>query len=367
MLLLISSNSSRRYGDDIVRALAHPRGTDFQFRYVLKYFDPALLPRTQSKGLAGEVALICFLDADKAARKTTFASCRAATVKRSEIVGSSCILTLTAGDYVQPLSDAELRAKLSGPEQGLLPAWAANPDFPDGKFVIEVESTIHAGRVPALADELTAFEKTASALSKFPFFNAAGRLTFYAVRAIATEDDWRPEWVRQRKRKRAPYKEGRFQLSSGYRYDLEVYTFTPIGAAVAGGTTRLLVDSDEKAIRFVSAKEITLDSRYDLNRFTFTTDQLLDTLSAGLRLALVIPTAVEPKSEQRCDITLPVSFGGWRTLGISRMVIIAIGTAAPAIVGIAYKDKMSFGIAAIMVMSALIAGWASVFLGSKKS
>jgi hypothetical protein len=367
VLVLISSNSSRRYGDDIVRALAHPRGTDFQFRYGLKYFDPALIARTQANKLAGQEALICFLDADKATRTATFSSCRAVTVKRSEIVGSSCILTLTAGDYVKPLSDSELRAKLTASELKLLPAWASNPDFPEGKFVIEVDSKIHAGRVPHVDDELTAFEQTASALSKFPFFAAASRLTFYAVRAIATDDDWRPEWWRQRQRVRAPYKDGRFQLSSGYRYDLEVYTFTPIAGAIAGGATKFLVDSDEKAIRFVSAKQITLDSRYDLNSFTFTTDQFLDTLSAGLRLALSIPTTVEPNTEQRCDITLPVSFGGWRVLGISRMVIIAVGTAAPAIVGIVYKDQMSVGIAAVMIMSALIAGWASVFLGSKKS
>jgi hypothetical protein len=367
VLLLISSNSSRRYGDDIVRALAHPRGTDFQFRYGLKYFDLALLARAQANSLEGESVLICFLDADKAARKTAFTSCRAATVKRSEIVGSSCILTLTAGDYVWPLSDAELRAKLSVPEQRLLPAWSTDPAFPEGKYVIDVGSKIHAGRVPDCSKELTAFEQTASALSKFASFDTASKLTFYAIRAIATEDDWRPERWRQPRRLRTPYKDGRFQLVSGYRYDLEIYTFTPLAGTIVGGATRLLVDSDEKAIRFVSAKEITLDSRYDLNRFTFTTDQLLDTLSAGLRIALSVPTGGDPKSEHRCDITLPLSFRGRRTLGIGRMVIIAIGTAAPAIVGIAYKDKMNFGIGAVMVMSALIAGWGSVFLGSKKS
>jgi hypothetical protein len=367
VLLLISSNSSRRYGDDIVRALAHPRGTEFQFRYGLKYFDPALLARATSNALAGQEALICFLDSDKAARTTSFTSCRAVTVKRSEIIGSSCILTLAAGDYVEPLSDAELRAGLTAAEEKLLPAWGVSPDFPDGKFVIEVASKIHAGRVPKPADEFAAFERTAVALSKFSFFDAASKLTFYAVRAIATEDDWWPERWRRRGRLKSPYKDGRFRLSSGYRYDLEVYTFTPVARATGGAATQLAVDSDEEAIRFVSAKEITLDSRYDLNRFTFTTDRLLDTLSAGLRLGLAVPTSGDPNVEQRCDITLPVSFGGWRMLAIVRMVIIAIGTSAPAILGIAYKDQMNLGIGAVMFVSALIAGWGAVFLGAKKS
>jgi hypothetical protein len=162
------------------------------------------------------------------------------------------------------------------------------------------------------------------------------------------------------------YENSRFALTSGYRYDLEVYTYTPIGGAITGGATRLISDSDEEAVRLVSAKEITLDSRYDLNRFTFTSDRLLDSLSAGLRLALAVSTGGDPKSEQRCDITLPVSFGGWRALGISRMVIIATGTAMSAIVGVVFKDQMSFGIGGLMFASALIAGWASVFLGAKK-
>lgn len=367
MLLLISSNASRRYGDDIVRALAYPRGMDFQFRYGVKYFDPSLLARVNAGGLAGETALICFLNTDQAVRTAELVPCRVVTLKRSEVLGSSCILTLTAGDYVYPLTDRELRAKLTRQEQTLLPAWATNPKFPSGKFVIEVMAKIHSGRVPKLADELKAFEETAASLSRFPFFNASSRLTFYTVRALASDDEWRPSWWHTAVRTQAIYETGKFQVVSGYRYDLEVYTFSPVGGSAADGITKLVVDSDEKAVRFVSAKEVALDSRYDLNRFTFTTDQLMDTLSAGLRLSLVIPTVADPKSEQRCDITLAVSFRGRRALGIARMVVIALGTSAPAVIGIAYKDQMNIGIGAVMFVSALIAGWGAVFLGSKKS
>jgi hypothetical protein len=367
VLLLISSNASRRYGDDIVRALAHPHGADFQFRYGLKYFDPSLLTRVNAGSLAGETALICFLHTDKTARTATFVSCRVVKLLRSEVLGSSCILTLAAGDYVHPLTDSELRAKLTPQEQALLPAWGTNPDFPSGKFVIEVDATIHSGRAPAAGQELKAFEETAAALSAFTFFDASSRLTFYAVRTIASDsvrawNNWSPTG-----RTQAAYKGGKFDLVSGRRYDLEVYTFSPVGGSAAGGITKLQVESDEKAVRFVSAKEVALDSRYDLNRFTFTTDQLLDTLSAGLRLALMIPTTADPKSEQRCDVTFAVSFRGRRALGLFRMLIIAIGTAAPAIIGIAYKDEMNIYIGGVMFVSALIAGWGAVFLGAKKS
>ena len=60
MLILISSSAQQRYADDIVRALAHPAGTSFQFRYDKKYVDGLLGQRS----LAGEPVLICYLSVD---------------------------------------------------------------------------------------------------------------------------------------------------------------------------------------------------------------------------------------------------------------------------------------------------------------
>lgn len=367
MLLLLSSNSARRYGDDIVRALAHARGSDFQFRYGLQYFDPAVLQRAKTNKLAGQKAVIAFLNADKVAKTVTLVLCRAVTIRRSELVGSSCILTLTADDYLEQLDDAAIRAKLDAREQALLPVWGTDPDYPSGKYVIEVTAAIDTAQAAQRDDEMAAFEATATALSAFPRFGEATKIAFYAMRELVTEDDWRPaRWSRGRRS--ATYADGRYMLQSGYRYDLEVYTYSPAGGKTDKGVTKLVVDSDEKAVRFTSAKDLALDSRYDLNRFSFTTDEQLDAMPAGLRLALSIPDDSDPdKRELRCDISIETRFAGWWPRMILRIVMIAIGTALPAIIGVAFKDQMSWWIGAIMVAGALIAGWGAVFPALRKS
>src|SRR5207249_3557940 len=125
---------------------------------------------------------------------------------------------------------------------------------------------------------------------------------------LVTEDDWRPaRWSRGRRN--AAYVSGRYTLQSGYRYDLEVYTYSPAGGKTDKGVTKLVVDSDEKAVRFTSAKELALDSRYDFNRFSFTTDEQLDAMPAGLRLALSVPHDADlDKRELRCDIAIETRF-----------------------------------------------------------
>lgn len=367
MLLLLSSNSARRYGDDIVRALAHPRGTDFQFRYGLKYLDPALLARAKANGLAGQTAAIVFLNGDKATRTVSLVLCRAVTVRRSELVGSSCILTLTAGAYLKPLPDPSLRAKLESHERALIPAWSTDPDYPLGKYVIDVTAAIDTEQAAAPKHEMEAFEAAATALSAFERFGEATRIAFYAVRELVTVDDWRPpRW--NRGRRQATYTNGRYALQSGYRYDLEVYTYSPAGGKADKGVTKLVIESDEKAVRFTTAKELALDSRYDLNRFTFTTDEQLDATPAGLRLALSIPNEADPaQRELRCDIALETRFSGWWPRMILRILLIAAGTAAPAIIGIVFKDQMTWWIGAIMFAGALVAGWAAVFPALRKS
>ncbi|MEG3178729.1 hypothetical protein U1872_21060 [Sphingomonas sp. RB3P16] len=367
MLLLLSSNSARRYGDDIVRALAHPRGSDFQFRYDLKYFDPALLARANSDSLASQKAIIAFLNGDKSARTVSLVLCRAVTVRRSALVGSSCILTLTAGDYLQPLTDHDLRGKLDAREQALIPAWSTDPNYPLGKYVIEVDAAIDSQQAAKRSQEMAAFEAAATALSAFERFDKGTKIAFFAVRDLVTADDWRPlRW--NRGRRGATYADRRYALQSGYRYDIEIYTYSPSGGQTDKGVTKLVIGCDEKAVRFTTAKELALDSRYDLNRFTFTTDEQLDAVAAGLRLALSIPDDAHPETrETRCDIVLEARFNGWWPRLLLRILLIACGTAAPAIIGVLYKDKMNWGIGAIMFAGALVAGWGAVFPSLRKS
>ena len=359
MILLISSDAARRYSDDIIRALAQPPGTDLQFRYDLNHFDPALRVRATTGRLTSTVAMIAYMAANKAAGTVTLASVRMAVIKHCKMVGSSCILTLGVGNYLVPLDDAAIRARLSPHEARLLPSWQGG-QHPHGHFAIEVAGTLEAGHVAAAGKEMEAFEKTAAALGQFAPFNSATGIAFFAVSSIVDEAPGAKRWWR-RPVPNPRLEHDRFQLKSGSRYNVDVYTYRPAGSMLTGPATKLTIDSDEKAVRFTSSKEMVLDSRYDLNRFSFTTDQLLNAVPAGLRIALAITSGTPPAAEQRCDIILRTRFGGWERKAILRAGLLAAGTAWPAIIGVAYKDQFSLWVALAMCIGPLVAGYAGTF------
>lgn len=103
-------------------------------------------------------------------------------------------------------------------------------------------------------------------------------------------------------------------------------------------------------------------------RFTFSTEQRLFELPAGLRLALGIPKEPDGTDlEQRCDIMLDLRFRGSLRLAAARVVMIAIGTAAPAVIGAYAAGKGSLGLAAVMFITALFTGAPTVFPALRKA
>lgn len=358
MILLISSGATRRYGDDIFRALAHPHGTDFQFRYDLAHLDPAVRTLVDQRKLAGEKALIAYLEADQVKASAELTSVRAVTIKRVEVVGTSCVLTLTVGDYIHPLDDAMIRKELSADEIGLLPAWKGR-DRPAGAFVINLAKDIATSRVADTGKDMLAFEETAIALSKYSRFAPATGMAFFAVRGIVAVGSPKNNLFA---RDPAPLLDGdRYMLKSGVRYRFDIYSYRPAGSADDAPKAKLVLSTDEKAVQLTSVKEAALDSRYDLKRFSFTTDQFLHDVPAAIRIALEVTGGTPPVAEQRCDITINTVFGGSKGEAVARTLLIAAGTASSAIIGVAFKDNFSLGVAAMMCIGPIIAAAAATF------
>jgi hypothetical protein len=358
MILLISSGATKRYSDDVFRALAHPYGTDFQFRYDVAHFDPAVIALVDQKTLAGQTGLIAYLDADQAKSIVSLTSIRAVTIKRVEGVGTSCVLTLTARDYVHPLDDAAIRKDMTAAEASLLPAWAGGAR-PTGAFAIQVAKDIHKARVAKTGEDMLAFEETAAALSQYGPFSPDTGMAFYAVRGIVGLQAPKNRWFATDPAPRL--EDDRYLLKSGVRYRFDIYSYRPAGSADDAPTVKLVVATDEKALQLTTMKEAALDSRYDLKRFSFTTDQFLNDVPAALRFALEVTGGTPANTEQRCDITINILFGGSRREAVLRTIVIAAGTASSPIIGVAFKDQFGLGVAAAMCAGPLIAAAASTF------
>ena len=356
MLVLLSSSARRRYHDDIVRALAYPVGTEFRFRYGEKYLEPDFAARhvqTQAINIPG---LVCYL-ADKAGADPILAPCRFVTVTRIQKVGTSFVFTLRVGRFVKDLDDAQLRERMTPSELALLPTAKSDAESPPGRFVFEISDSL--GSFRAVANEaMRAFEDTTEALRRVAKFEDGHPIAFFSVQALSDATDGsllEPQG-------------GHYALESGRRYFLDVYSYSPENEDDPSDAMTLSAGADDSDIKFSSETVAKLDSRYDLIRFAFSTEQRLFELPAGLRLALGVPKKPDDKSlEQRCDIMLDLRFRGSLRLAIIRVAMIAIGTASPAVIGAYAAGKGSLGLAAVMFIVALFTGVATVFPALKKA
>lgn len=353
MLILLSSGARRRYRDDIVRALAHPAGTHLRFRYGKSYVADALLA-APDKTLIGREALICHLADQNDGKPALVLPCRFVSVERAELVGSSLILTLSAGAYAQNLDDAALRALMTPAEVALLPNQGSDAKSPPGLFAFSIAAPLTNKYAPDAAGA-AAFEATAEALRDAGFGAADTPMAFYMVRGLAKESGKTEMPVAA--------KDGRYGLVAGVRYALDVYSYAPDADITPADASTLTVAADDSDVKFSSEMAAKLDSRYDLNRFLFSTEQRLLSLPTGMRITLGVPTLVDGKTtiEQRCDITLDLRFAGSKWLTVGQIALIAIGTATPAVIGAYAAQKGSPGLAAIMFVTALATGIGTVF------
>ena len=357
MLILISSSAQQRYADDIIRALAHPAGTTFQFRYDKKYVDGLLGQRV----LDGEPVLICYLSVDAAAKTVRLVPCRFATVAKVEIVGSSWIFTLNAASFVSTLDDAAIRAALQRGEHDRLPAFNAQGEGPSGKFALSVGAEFHRnGQYAPGTKAMAAFEETAIALSADPRFAPGKGLSFFTVFALNTSDRW--WWNRRKGTTEIRPVDGRYPLWLGWRYWLELYSYSPTGSAPLTHHTKIVCETSDPAVHFTASASHTLDSRYDLNRSQFTSTPAQMSVPAGLRISLKIPDQAKPADVvDRCDITLEARFRGALGWTVARVGFIAVGAAAPAAIAAVKADQFTWPLFAMMVIGGAIAALGTLF------
>lgn len=347
MLVLLSSGATRRYRDDIVRALALPAGAELQFRYDRRYIDSELLKEIDTSELRNERAIILYLWSDKDQLQTGYVPCRFVTVIGAESVGSSYIVRLRIESFVADFDDAKLRSDLSSEEDALLPKWRATTGAGatlDGKFFFRIHSSLSC--VPT--DSLTAFEATAIALSHYKDFAGAQSKVFYSVRRLVIVNQRN---VSLSECPIASLVAGTYDLSSGQQYEMEIYCFLPPGAETR--SAKLRIASDVEAVSFPLGHTRDIDSRYDLKRFPLRVEQQTGSVAAGLHIYL---TDIESEDKSYSDILLPVFFRGSLLLAAARVAVIGIGASGPAMIAASSAGKLNLGIALLMLLFGCVAG-----------
>ena len=115
-MLLLSSNSRRRYAEDVLTALALPRGAVIQFRYETDYVSGSLQQAIANGSAVGRRCLVAFLADRESSQAGPFVvPVRFAVVVASACVADMAVFRLRVDDYANleefPLAEAEIRAK----------------------------------------------------------------------------------------------------------------------------------------------------------------------------------------------------------------------------------------------------------------
>lgn len=358
MLLLLSSGARARYREDIVRCLALPPGAQLQFRYDLTIVDDAIVSDVKSGKLIGQQALVCYLWNRAEGAPTEFIPCRMVEIVRAEILGSSFIVLFKVGTY--PRANDDL-ASLIPDDAGRLAHWERDGAAFKlrGLFAVALKSR------PVLdsSNDLSAFEGVVKKLSQYSDFSGAKPCQFFAVAGIheISSDCEGNETFRTVSATR----HGSYILRSGDEYELLVYVFAPDQGPMASiSETAIHVQSENQLVEFPLTKSREIDSEYDLKKFRFFTERSLSRITAAVIVFIHTEHAIDEGSS---DIAIPVIFKGRWAVGVSRTLLIAVGSSVPAMFAAAASSKLSFGLGVLMFGAAIATGIGTVFFGSRKS
>ena len=309
MFLCLSSGSSPRYREDVLRAIAQPAGTDLQFRYRRRWLSTGMQDALKTIPTTRPTALIAYIDQRNNPAIPEIVPCRFAQLVDAQEHGSTVSLTLRLGGtaYARDLKDANGELRKMAPdlpvlnvEKGrLVGSWATalsgNPTS------IRNESELESWEL--VVDQLLAHEDFAS------------EEVFYFVHGIRNGSGHLAE-----------KKDGRIVLDQPGDYALEVYHYYP--KSELPRVSFFKVASSSPALRFWGGTVSAIDSPYDLKVFRFSADALLDSQRAVISLRKADSTAADSAS----GIDVPVTVKGQQFRFVGFGLLIGLSLASPQIV-----------------------------------
>ena len=359
MLLFLSSGARNRYREDIVRSLALPEGGFLQFRYELAIVDQRILDSVKSGQLLNRDVIVCYVSTLPEGVPTDFVPCRFARITSAEIVGSSFVVRFQVAGYPQLGKNMKFISLLSQEDQRKLPQW----ERAEGEEKLKLNGlfSISLTGPPTLTSsrELDAFESIVKRLHKFPDFSGDRSCQFFSVMDVSlVKRDARGLEVYDRQLLSL---HGSFVIKSGAEYEMKVYVFAPdFGPAAAVNETSIRIESENKLLEFPQGKVQEIDSEYDIKRFRFVTEKAVYPFSAALTLF------IGPVDARSCDITIPAVFEGDFQLATIKIALVTIGSSIPAMLAAQAADKLSLGLALLMLIAAAATGVGTVFFASRK-
>lgn len=256
MIICLSSGSSPRYRQDVIRALALPIGSNLQFRYEKRWVSDGLLKKIQDRSIVGQEVIIAYADQsipdDGGTPKgdIQLVPVRLAKVTYAAVLGRTTLLIFSVGKFVFASDLNAFNDEAMNLTGKSLPKWVDGK--PQGKYCtelsnrptnfLEIQDLGQWEQVVAQLANRKDFEQERA------FITVLGLMTEDEIREMGAELKHKP-WVKE--------------LQANKNRELLIYHYYPTTLP----TDLQITIHTGPELKSQSSPTCTLDSRYDLKRF----------------------------------------------------------------------------------------------------
>ncbi len=346
MFICLSSGASPRYRQDVLRAMAMPKGSRLQFRYDSKWIAPAIRDRISAGGVESTPSLIVYIDQHDNTKVPELIPCRFATLIDAVSHGTTVSLVLALEEFAYAENLPAFNNEMGTASAGILPTWQ-----PDGKIAGAYWLEIgQAPRTVVKSLKLSEWEKIVAQIAGHPDF--ANENCFYTMEAIipvGLETMVSPQ-------------DNVYELAPSREYELRIYHFHPATVPVGA---RLRLDTSSRWLTFTTNPLLIMDSRYDLKRVRLKTGAPSTRETAVLT---ILRNGANGNANLEFDLPLEVRGTFWTTLGYG--ILLGALLAGPQIVAALSNPNLpAQNVAVISIVSGVLGLGAGILaaFGLKKS
>lgn len=356
MILCLSSGSSERYRQDILRALGLPVGADLQFRYSDSLVEDAVLQRARNATLAGEDVLICYARSPGPTDDSTFSildivPVRFGKIRRADLGGSTLVLTISVTGIASSVPSDDLTA------------FTRDLCSSSAFLCRNISRTDAVG----VSRSLSSWEEVVRALSEHPDFSEEP--VFAIVVSIGgrtkTTEQRFPRlrfrvrrWFRRNIAHDLPLKNLPRQLPSSGEFEVRVYHWRQ-GELKPSSSYALHLRTGPK-LEIQSTNSLTVDSSYDLKAFVVrSAGEVLYRRGTWVSVDLVGSEGVRVSLETNLRIGRTVAKPLLSAVVIAAAVFAAQAT--PIWMGSAFEDRSRTIPTAIVASASAVVGLAAAF------
>lgn len=336
MFICMSSGYRERYRQDVILALAMPKGSRLQFRYDKKWIAPEVLERLKKRTFKGMRTLIAYIAQYDKNKIPELIPCRFAKISDTKIHGTTVSLGLSLEEFAYAENKDSFNAQARSSSDDTLPNWDVNKHI-KGYYWLEID-----GEEPSAvtsSEKEDAWEKIVDQIAQHTDF--ADDRCFYMMKGIYPIES----------ENKLSIKDDSCNLEHSHEYEVQIYHYHPQDSE---NNAFLRFHSMSSSIKFTSNPIVIVNSRYDFKRIRFKTTSPIIAEQAVLSIYRGKDESKDKYGILDFDLKMRIA-GTWSNLvfwGTTIGVLLAI----PHLITALTNDKLTGAKLAVVCLLVLIVG-----------